>query len=43
MNHLIIGASDAGISAGLRIKELQPGANVTLLVADAYPNFSAAP
>jgi NADPH-dependent 2,4-dienoyl-CoA reductase/sulfur reductase-like enzyme len=40
MNHLIIGGSDAGISAGLRIKELQPDAQVTLLVADAYPNFS---
>ncbi len=37
---LIIGGSDAGISAALRIKELQPRASVTMLVADAYPNYS---
>ncbi|MBM0275162.1 FAD-dependent oxidoreductase [Micromonospora tarensis] len=37
---LVIGGSDAGISAGLRARELDPGAEVTLLVADAYPNFS---
>lgn len=40
MQTLIIGGSDAGISAGLRIKELSPDSKVTLLVADAYPNFS---
>ncbi len=37
---LIIGGSDAGISAALRIKELDPAADVTVVVADAYPNFS---
>jgi NADPH-dependent 2,4-dienoyl-CoA reductase/sulfur reductase-like enzyme len=37
---LVIGGSDAGISAGLRARELDPSAEVTLLVADAYPNFS---
>jgi NADPH-dependent 2,4-dienoyl-CoA reductase/sulfur reductase-like enzyme len=37
---LVIGGSDAGISAGLAAKELDPTADVTLLVADAYPNFS---
>ncbi len=37
---LIIGGSDAGISAGLRIAELQPEVAIDLLVADAYPNFS---
>lgn len=37
---LIIGGSDAGISAALRIKELDDGADVTVVVADAYPNFS---
>ena len=40
MKILIIGGSDAGISAGLRIKELSPESKVELLVADAYPNFS---
>jgi NADPH-dependent 2,4-dienoyl-CoA reductase/sulfur reductase-like enzyme len=37
---LIIGGSDAGISAGLAAREHDPSAEVTLLVADAYPNFS---
>jgi NADPH-dependent 2,4-dienoyl-CoA reductase/sulfur reductase-like enzyme len=37
---LVIGGSDAGISAGLRARELDPSVEVTLLVADAYPNFS---
>ena len=39
--HLIaIGGSDAGISAALRARELDPGAEVTVVVADSYPNFS---
>jgi len=39
--HLItIGGSDAGISAALRAKELDPDSEVTVVVADAYPNFS---
>ncbi len=39
--HLIaIGGSDAGISAALRARELGPAAEVTVVVADAYPNFS---
>lgn len=37
---LIIGGSDAGISAALRIKEIDPKAKVTVMAADAYPNFS---
>jgi NADPH-dependent 2,4-dienoyl-CoA reductase/sulfur reductase-like enzyme len=37
---LVVGGSDAGISAGLRARELDPTVEVTLLVADAYPNFS---
>jgi NADPH-dependent 2,4-dienoyl-CoA reductase/sulfur reductase-like enzyme len=37
---LIIGGSDAGISAALRIKEIDPKAPVTVMAADAYPNFS---
>lgn len=40
MRLLVIGGSDAGISAGLRARELDPTADVTLLVADNYPNFS---
>lgn len=41
MSHmLIVGGSDAGISAALRIKELHTQANVTVVVADAYPGFS---
>jgi len=37
---LIIGGSDAGISAALPIKEMDPQADVTMVLADAYPNFS---
>ncbi|WP_103517221.1 FAD-dependent oxidoreductase [Streptomyces sp. SM10] len=39
--HIVaIGGSDAGISAALRARELDPGSEVTVVVADAYPNFS---
>jgi NADPH-dependent 2,4-dienoyl-CoA reductase/sulfur reductase-like enzyme len=39
--HLVmIGGSDAGISAALRARELDPSADVTVIAADAYPNFS---
>ena len=39
--HLIaVGGSDAGISAALRARELDPTCDVTVVVADAYPNFS---
>ncbi|WAX58415.1 FAD-dependent oxidoreductase [Jatrophihabitans cynanchi] len=39
--HLVaIGGSDAGISAALRARELDPSSDVTVVVADAYPNFS---
>lgn len=37
---LIIGGSDAGISAGLRARELDPGVTPLLIVADSYPNYS---
>src|SRR5271157_4138078 len=41
MAHLvIIGGSDAGVSAGLRAREIDPSVEVTLVVADTYPNFS---
>ncbi len=35
-----IGGSDAGISAALRARELDQSAEVTVVVADDYPNFS---
>jgi NADPH-dependent 2,4-dienoyl-CoA reductase/sulfur reductase-like enzyme len=39
--HLVaIGGSDAGISAALRARELDPSVEVSVVVADAYPNFS---
>ncbi len=37
---VIIGGSDAGISTALRALELEPSVRVTVVVADAYPNFS---
>jgi NADPH-dependent 2,4-dienoyl-CoA reductase/sulfur reductase-like enzyme len=39
--HIVaVGGSDAGISAALRAREVDPGAEVTVVAADAYPNFS---
>jgi NADPH-dependent 2,4-dienoyl-CoA reductase/sulfur reductase-like enzyme len=35
-----IGGSDAGISAALRACELDPSSEVTVVVADTFPNFS---
>ena len=40
MHLMIIGGSDAGISAGLRARELDSTIEVTLVVADEYPNYS---
>ncbi|MHB0875777.1 MAG: FAD-dependent oxidoreductase [Anaerolineae bacterium] len=41
MAHLVIvGGSDAGTSAALRAREVDPGLEVTMLLADRYPNFS---
>ena len=37
---LVIGGSDAGISAGLRARELAFDTEVTMILADGYPNFS---
>jgi NADPH-dependent 2,4-dienoyl-CoA reductase/sulfur reductase-like enzyme len=39
-NVVIIGGSDAGISAALRIRELNPEIKPMMIVADSYPNFS---
>lgn len=40
MHLVMIGGSDAGISAALRVREIDPSADVTVVLADAYPNFS---
>ena len=40
MRLVAIGGSDAGIGAALRARELDSSADVTVVVADAYPNFS---
>jgi NAD(P)H-nitrite reductase large subunit len=40
MQLVAIGGSDAGISAALRARELDRTSEVTVVVADAYPNFS---
>ncbi|MHA2788538.1 FAD-dependent oxidoreductase [Corynebacterium sp. S7] len=41
MTHLVIvGGSDAGISAALRARELSPSTEVTVVVADEFPNYS---
>ncbi|MDQ7908064.1 hypothetical protein RB614_26405 [Phytohabitans sp. ZYX-F-186] len=37
---VIVGGSDAGISAGLRARQVDPAVEPLLVVADAYPNFS---
>src|SRR5580700_10623614 len=40
MHLVMIGGSDAGISAALRAREVDPAADVTVILTDAYPNFS---
>ena len=40
MHVVVIGGSDAGVSAALRARELDDGADVTVLVADHFPNYS---
>ena len=40
MHVVAVGGSDAGISAALRAREVNPSAEVTVVTADAYPNFS---
>lgn len=37
---VIVGGSDAGISAALRAREVAPGIEPLLILADEYPNFS---
>lgn len=40
MHLVVVGGSDAGISAALRARELRPEVSVSVVVADAFPNFS---
>lgn len=40
MHLVVVGGSDAGISAALRARELAPETDVTVVVADRFPNFS---
>src|ERR1700687_1654946 len=40
MRLVVIGGSDARISAALRAREMRPDVEVSVVVADAYPNFS---
>lgn len=40
MQFLIIGGSDAGISAALRAREVDPSAELTVLLEDDFPNYS---
>jgi NADPH-dependent 2,4-dienoyl-CoA reductase/sulfur reductase-like enzyme len=40
MKLLIIGGSDAGISAALRAREVSQTAQITVILADDFPNFS---
>jgi NADPH-dependent 2,4-dienoyl-CoA reductase/sulfur reductase-like enzyme len=40
MNLVIIGGSDADITAALRAREPAPHVDVTVVVADEYPSYS---
>jgi NADPH-dependent 2,4-dienoyl-CoA reductase/sulfur reductase-like enzyme len=40
VHFVIVGGSDAGIAAGLRAHELDPTCEITLVLADDYPNYS---
>ena len=40
MRLVIIAGSDAGISAALRAREIDEQAEVSVMVADAFPNYS---
>ncbi|MBX9243821.1 FAD-dependent oxidoreductase [Actinotalea ferrariae] len=40
MRLIAVGGSDAGISAALRARELDPSGEVSVVLADGYPNFS---
>ncbi len=37
---VVVGGSDAGVSAALAAREVDPRAQIAMVLADAYPNFS---
>ncbi len=39
MHLVVVGGSDAGVSAALRARELRPDVSVSVVVADAFPNL----
>lgn len=43
MRLVIIGGSDAGISAALRARELAPEADISVVLADKFSNYSTCP
>jgi NADPH-dependent 2,4-dienoyl-CoA reductase/sulfur reductase-like enzyme len=40
MRLVIIGGSDAGVSAALRASEMDASASISMLLADSFPNYS---
>jgi NADPH-dependent 2,4-dienoyl-CoA reductase/sulfur reductase-like enzyme len=42
MRFLIIGGSDAGISAAVRVRELDRSVHITVVLADDFPNYTSA-
>lgn len=40
MHIVVIGGSDAGISAALRAREVESSTSVTVIVSDTFPNYS---
>lgn len=40
MRFVIVGGSDAGISAALRARELDSSVHITVMLTDAFPNYS---
>ena len=40
MHLVVVGGSDAGVAAALRAREVAPDTDVTVVVADRFPNFS---
>jgi len=40
MRLVVVGGSDAGVAAALRVREMESNAAVTVVLADAYPNYS---
>ena len=40
MKLVVVGGSDAGISAALRAREIDSEAGITVLLADSFPNYS---